>query len=102
MKLFVHLNVGQNGNFFLLPQTGDMIATVMAWLGEVDAGGATAFFHTKVERTLMPTRGSAAFWYDLDRKGYRDQRTYHGGCPIVKGTKWILNKWIYYFNQVFL
>jgi prolyl 4-hydroxylase len=84
----------------LLLQTGDMIGTVMAWLGDVDAGGATAFFHNQAERTLMPTRGSAAFWYDLDRKGYRDMRTYHGGCPIVKGTKWILNKWIFYFNQV--
>jgi hypothetical protein len=26
-------------------QTGDMIGTVMAWLGEVEGGGATAFLH---------------------------------------------------------
>ena len=82
-----------------LIQSGDMLGTVMAWLGEVEGGGGTAFLHHKVERALMPTRGSVAFWYDLDRKGHRDQRTLHGGCPVIKGSKWILNKWIYYYNQ---
>jgi prolyl 4-hydroxylase len=47
----------------------------------------------------MPTRGSVALWYNLDKKGHRDLRASHGGCPILKGSKWILNKWIYYFNQ---
>ena len=28
-----------------LVQTGDMIGTIMAWLGEVEGGGATAFLH---------------------------------------------------------
>jgi len=51
-------------------------------------------------QVIMPTRGSIAFWYNLDRKGYRDLRATHGGCPILKGSKWILNKWIYYYNQV--
>jgi prolyl 4-hydroxylase len=83
-----------------LVQSGDMLGTVMAWLGDVEGGGATAFLHNHVERALMPTRGSVAFWYDLDAKGFRDYRTLHGGCPIIKGTKWILNKWIFYYNQV--
>ena len=83
-----------------LVQSGDMLGTVMAWLGDVEGGGGTAFLHQKVERTLMPKRGSVAFWYDLDAKGYRDFRTLHGGCPIIKGSKWILNKWIFYYNQV--
>ena len=87
------------GQHKTLIQSGDMLGTIMAWLGEVEGGGATAFLHHKVERALMPTRGSAAFWYDLDRKGFRDLRSLHGGCPIIKGSKWILNKWIYYFNQ---
>ena len=82
-----------------LIQSGDSVGTVMAWLGDVEAGGSTAFLHHKVEQAVMPTRGSAAFWYNLDMKGYRDQMTRHGGCPILKGTKKILNRWIYYFNQ---
>lgn len=71
----------------------------MAWLGDVDGGGGTAFLHPQVERVLLPVRGSAAFWYDLDKKGSRDKRLLHGGCPVIKGSKWILNKWIYSFNQ---
>ena len=82
-----------------LIQSGDMAGTIMAWLGDVEGGGATAFLHQDVETAVMPTRGSAAFWYDLDTKGFRDQRGLHGGCPVIKGSKWILNKWVYYFNQ---
>ena len=35
----------------------------------------------------------------LDTKGHRLEETLHGGCPILKGSKWIFNKWIYYFDQ---
>lgn len=80
-----------------LKLSGDMYATLMGWLDDVGAGGGTAF--TAVEKVIMPTRGSVAFWHNLDRKGHRDLRASHGGCPILKGSKWILNKWIYYFNQ---
>jgi prolyl 4-hydroxylase len=83
----------------LLMQSGDMLSTVMAWLEEVDWGGATTFLHHHVERALMPIRGSMAFWYDLDRKGFWDKRSLHGGCYVIKGSKWILNKWIYYCNK---
>ena len=65
----------------------------------MEGGGATAFLHRNVEKAVMPSRGSVAFWYNLDRKGFRDLRSLHGGCPIIKGSKWILNKWVYYFNQ---
>jgi hypothetical protein len=77
-----------------LIQSGDMLGTIMAWLGDVEGGGATAFFSRFVEKAVMPSRGSAAFWYNLDQKGHRDLRSCHGGCPVIKGTKWI-----YYFNQ---
>ena len=40
-----------------------------------------------------------AFWWSLDRKGHRLQKTLHGGCPILKGSKWIFNKWVHYFDQ---
>jgi hypothetical protein len=87
------------GEHAKLAQSGDMLGTIMAWLGDVEGGGATAFFNHKVEKAVLPTRGSAAFWYNLDQKGFRDSRSSHGGCPVIKGSKWILNKWIYYFNQ---
>ena len=47
----------------------------------------------------MPEKGAAAFWYNLASDGYRDQTTIHGGCPVFKGSKWILNKWMYFFDN---
>ena len=56
-------------------------------------------FYSGYETVVHPRKGSAAFWFNLDRRGFRDQRLIHGGCPILKGSKWILNKWIFYFDQ---
>jgi len=54
---------------------------------------------TEYEQAIFPDRGSAAFWMDLDSKGHRDMRSSHMGCPVLKGSKWILNKWIYQVSQ---
>lgn len=78
---------------------GDMMATVMGWLEDVEAGGATGFTDPGNEVLIWPRKGSVAFWFGLDRKGHRDKRLLHGGCPILKGSKWILNKWIHYYDQ---
>ncbi len=79
--------------------SGDILATFMAWLEEVGAGGATAYDAVGYEQVVFPTRGAAAFWIDLDRKGFRDFRSSHMGCPVLQGSKWILNRWIYQFDQ---
>ena len=76
-----------------------MMATMMGWLKDVEVGGATAFADPGHEILVWPRRGSAAFWFNLDKKGFRDRRLLHGGCPIIKGSKWILNKWLFYFDQ---
>ena len=49
--------------------------------------------------TILPEKGAAAFWYDLTAEGNRDKTTQHGGCPVLKGSKWILNKWMYSFDN---
>ena len=87
------------GGFLKLRRQGDMMATMMGWLEDVPAGGATAFSMPYHETLVWPERGSAAFWFNLDKKGHKDKRLLHGGCPIIKGSKWIVNKWIYYFDQ---
>jgi hypothetical protein len=38
-------------------------------IGPVDAGGGTAFAEQDVAKIVTPTKGSVAFWYDLDKKG---------------------------------
>lgn len=47
-----------------------------------------------------PKKGAALFWYnhDIDENtgwlGDMDKMSYHGGCDVIKGTKWAANNWI--------
>ena len=82
-----------------LIQTGDYIATFMGYLRDTEAGGATAFPTTDFEGLLEPKKGSAAFWFNQFSSHYRDTRAAHGGCPVLKGHKWIFNKWINSWDQ---
>uniref|UniRef100_A0A0A1WCZ3 procollagen-proline 4-dioxygenase n=1 Tax=Zeugodacus cucurbitae TaxID=28588 RepID=A0A0A1WCZ3_ZEUCU len=78
-------------------EMGNRIATLLFYLTDVEQGGGTAFPFLK--RLLMPKKGAAAFWYNLHADGERDFRTLHGGCPIIVGSKWVLNRWIREFVQ---
>ncbi len=82
-----------------LKDTGDMLGTFMAWLTNCTHGGATAYLYPGFEGLVMPEKGSAAFWYDLHSTGERDKLAVHAGCPVMQGSKWILNKWMYYFDN---
>ena len=82
-----------------LVRTGDYIATFMGWFADTEAGGATAFMDQHYEGTVRPTKGSAAFWINLANCHQKDERAQHAGCPVLKGSKWILNKWIYSWEQ---
>lgn len=70
---------------------GNRIATVMFYLSDL-VGGSTAFPNMGVAAT--PRKGSAVFWYNLDRFGNRDDLSLHGACPTALGIKWVSNKWI--------
>ena len=83
----------------ILSRTGDYIATFMGWFEETDAGGNTAFTSKNFEGTVEPIKGSAAFWMNLSSCHMKDARATHGGCPVLKGSKWIVNKWIYSWDQ---
>ena len=82
-----------------LVASGDYIATFMGWMNNVQAGGATGFTFDDYESAMKPKKGSAVFWINLDAAHWKDPRSTHGGCPVLKGTKWILNKWIFSFDQ---
>ncbi|KAM7437418.1 hypothetical protein ABFA07_012971 [Porites harrisoni] len=80
-------------------EDGDRIATMLIYLSDVDAGGATVFMD--IEEFVHPQKGDAVFWYNLDKNGFPDERTKHAACPVVVGSKWVANKWINERGQEF-
>ena len=50
--------------------------------------------------SVKPETGKAIIWYNhfVDPEsgwlGEQDVHTYHGGCPVRKGEKWVANFWI--------
>ena len=79
--------------------SGDYLATFMGWFEHTLAGGHTAFIAKHFEGKLVPNKGSAAFWINLSPSHEKEGRSIHGGCPVLLGSKWIINKWIYSWDQ---
>ncbi len=48
---------------------------------------------------VHPEKGAAAFWMDLTSDQTIESEAVHAGCPVLVGSKWILNKWVYAFDQ---
>lgn len=82
-----------------LHDAGDRLATWLIYLTDVPLGGATVF--PKLNIRVPVIKGSAAFWYNYNRKHFRDPRTEHAGCPVVIGSKWVSNKWFRENGQTF-
>ena len=77
--------------------TGDRLGTIMVYLTNVEAGGATAFPNTG--NRIPANKGDGVFWINLKTSGMVDKLTHHGGCPVLVGSKWITNKWVGYLQQ---
>lgn len=54
----------------------------------------------KANVLVKPEKGKAVLWYNhhVDNStgwlGQLDRYTFHGGCDVKRGTKWIANSWI--------
>ena len=66
---------------------------------QVPKGGYTAFPRLGV--SVAPVRGSAVFWHNIKRSGKSDMQLLHGGCPVLYGSKWVANKWIREWANVY-
>ena len=64
------------------------LSTFMVYLSNVQ-GGHTVFPVQGI--TESPVEGDALLWHTLNAKGEEDQRTQHTACPVIFGSKWVVN-----------
>jgi prolyl 4-hydroxylase len=89
---FDYFEASSTGEAKQLERGGQRIATLIMYLNDVDAGGATLFPTAGIE--TKPRRGSAVYFENLDDNGQVNPQTLHAGAPVGRGEKWIATKWI--------
>ncbi|MES2116563.1 MAG: 2OG-Fe(II) oxygenase [Pseudomonadota bacterium] len=89
---FDWLNPDSDGHRAHLRRGGQRLATFILYLSAVEEGGGTAFPNLGLE--VFPRKGNALFFLNTDAGQRPDQQTLHAGCPVVRGTKIIANKWL--------
>lgn len=75
-----------------MSQGGQRIITVIMYLNDVNAGGATIF--PELNLNIYPKKGSAVYFSYFNAAGQIDPLTLHGGAPVIEGEKWIATKWL--------
>ncbi|MCA9657755.1 MAG: 2OG-Fe(II) oxygenase [Myxococcales bacterium] len=73
---------------------GQRLATLLAYLCDVEAGGATAF--PKLDLKVAPKRGRVLVFHNCHKDtDTRHPDSLHAGCPVERGTKWAFNLWFH-------
>mmetsp|Transcript_13641 Transcript_13641/g.29261 ORF Transcript_13641/g.29261 Transcript_13641/m.29261 type:complete len:329 (+) Transcript_13641:95-1081(+) len=91
-------------------QTSQRIATVLVYLSDVEEGGETVFKREGLDGATReikdwrncddssfkykPRKGDAVLFWATTPDGQIDPRALHGGCPVKKGEKWVVTKWL--------
>ncbi len=65
--------------------------TAMAYLNNVEAGGATLFSALGIQ--IEPKAGALLVWNNALPDGSPNEATLHAGMPVLAGTKYIITKW---------
>ncbi len=87
------------------------MATVLVYLTDVELGGETIFpleGADGMERLATidykscdqggfkykPRAGDALLFYSMYPNNTLDRHSLHGGCPVIRGTKYVATKWV--------
>jgi prolyl 4-hydroxylase len=70
---------------------GQRTWTAMAYLNDVEEGGATWFPRAGIR--FKPRRGMLVIWNNMSPDGSPNYDTLHEGMRVVAGTKYIFTKW---------
>lgn len=44
---------------------------------------------------VRPKKATAVLFYNQDPDGNMDKAAIHAGCPVLRGTKWAANLWVW-------
>jgi prolyl 4-hydroxylase len=75
----------------MMKNGGQRLATMVIYLNDVEAGGDTSF--PSIGLRIIAKKGAAVFFLNSDFKNIPDQLTLHAGSPVLRGVKFIANKW---------
>jgi prolyl 4-hydroxylase len=75
-----------------LERGGQRVGTFILYMCDVEQGGGTSFPGLGLE--VQPKKGNAIYFANTDAFGVPDRETLHAGMPVVKGVKFIANKWL--------
>jgi len=71
--------------------SGNRTWTLMVYLNETPAGGATRF--TQIGKTIQPETGKLLAWNNRLPNGDINGATIHHGMKVRAGTKYVITKW---------
>jgi len=89
---------------------GNRYATVLTFLNDVEEGGETVFpkvpapngdngpLFTECARyhlAAKPRKGDAVMFHSMKPNGQLEERSMHTACPVTRGIKWSMPKWIH-------
>ena len=93
---------------FVRNATENRAVTMLMYLTDVEEGGETIFPNADGRQPLeqnrsrcdrgiriRPRRGWATLFYDMTPYGAYDMLSVHGGCPIIRGEKWVATVWMW-------
>lgn len=74
---------------------GTRVYTVFIYLSSVEQGGETEFPFLNLK--VKPERGAALIWPSVQDQDPSkiDERTQHAALPVIKGTKYSANVWVW-------
>lgn len=75
-----------------IARSGQRISTLVIYLNDVAAGGATDF--PELGLSVTPRHGNAVYFEYANRSGQLDHATLHAGAPVESGEKRVLTKWM--------
>ena len=75
----------------LLRDSGDPKLEVL----EPDSWEETMTAMCRSRLSIQPRAGRAVLFYSQHPNGVQDKSVLHGGCPVLNGTKWAANLWVW-------